>query len=113
MAIRKSSSEGSATNNAVDYVLVYNFSSLGIYSPISLLLDPPPLLDKAHQSFFYTDKETASTRFEKLITALSKVGIESEVRNGNEGTVLVLARASNEKVLGTVVYRSRWDLTFR
>lgn len=78
---------------------------------IALVLSPiwfPFLLSL--QFISLTDRKAASAGFERLVMALTKAGLEVEVRNGNEGTLLVLVRASNERVLGTVVYRSRWAL---
>ena len=54
-----------------------------------------------------SDKSKAVSSFQNLIRALADVGLETEVRNGEDSTLLVFVKAADEKVFGDVVYRSR------
>jgi anoctamin-10 len=84
----------------VDYVLVYRYSSEGVlrYLPSSF-------------SFLKlsmgADKNKTIAQFQELIRALADVGLETEVRNGEDSSLLVFVKAADEKVFGDVVYRSR------
>ncbi|KAL0265256.1 hypothetical protein SLS55_001221 [Diplodia seriata] len=69
------------TNMDVDYVVSYRFSS--------------------------TDKDTALSKFEQLIAALSSVGLATEVRNGEDSSLLVFCKVASEEHLYGEVYRSR------
>lgn len=57
--------------------------------------------------FATTDPNTASSRFQKLIEALSEVGLSAEVRNGDNCGVLIFVRIANERHLEAEVHRSR------
>jgi hypothetical protein len=52
-------------------------------------------------------KTEAAEQFKKLIRSLAHVGLQSEVRNGDESSLLVFVRSADEKIFGDVVYRSR------
>jgi anoctamin-10 len=52
-------------------------------------------------------KTEAAEQFKKLIRALANVGLQTEVRNGDESSLLVFVRSADEKIFGDVVYRSR------
>jgi anoctamin-10 len=52
-------------------------------------------------------KTEAAEQFKKLIRVLSNVGLQTEVRNGDESSLLVFVRSADEKIFGDVVYRSR------
>ena len=56
-----------------------------------------------------TAKTEAAEQFKKLIRALTNVGLQTEVRIGDESSLFVLVRAADEKIFGDVVYRSRSD----
>ena len=60
------------------------------------------------RTFSAIDRAKATLGFENLISALNKVGLQTEVRNGDEQRLLVFVRAKDERVLGTTVYRSRY-----
>ncbi|KAJ9668071.1 hypothetical protein H2201_001877 [Coniosporium apollinis] len=81
MATTGPKSKALQTNMDVDYVIVYRFTDL--------------------------DKQTAIVTFEKLIQALSSVGLATEVRNGGNHSVLVFTRVASERHLYGEVYRSR------
>ncbi len=53
------------------------------------------------------DKKNAVSKFQNLIRALADVGLETEVRNGEDSTLLVFVKAADENVFSDVVYRSR------
>lgn len=53
------------------------------------------------------DKDAALSQFEALITALSNVGLATEVRNGEDSSVLVFCKVASEEHLYAEVYRSR------
>ncbi|RDL31391.1 Plasma membrane stress response protein-like protein [Venustampulla echinocandica] len=69
------------TNFDVDYVIDYRFAT--------------------------TSKSQAVAQFTKLIEALSDAGLATEVRNGDNGAVLVFVKAASETRLRAEVYRSR------
>ncbi|KAL9105195.1 MAG: hypothetical protein Q9227_009578 [Pyrenula ochraceoflavens] len=89
-------------NYGTDYVVVYRFHDLGIFHPISSFI--PNL---GSRTFSDADRDEATAGFEKLITELGKVGLQTEVRNGDEQRLLVFVRAADDRVLGTAAYRSR------
>ncbi|KAI9690003.1 MAG: hypothetical protein M1822_009885 [Bathelium mastoideum] len=72
---------GFQTNMEVDYVINYHFADI--------------------------DRTKATEEFEKLIQALASVGLATEVRNGNEQSVLIFTRVASEQHLFGEVYRSR------
>ncbi|KAF1842573.1 DUF590-domain-containing protein [Cucurbitaria berberidis CBS 394.84] len=57
--------------------------------------------------FAKTDKATAAAKFEKLCEALSNVGLQTEVRNGDSHSVLLFVRVASDEHLFGEVYRSR------
>ncbi|KAF2145064.1 uncharacterized protein K452DRAFT_356396 [Aplosporella prunicola CBS 121167] len=69
------------TNMDVDYVVTYRFAN--------------------------TNQEEAIVKFERLIQALSSVGLATEVRNGENHSVLIFCRVASEEHLFGEVYRSR------
>ncbi|KAF2431235.1 DUF590-domain-containing protein [Tothia fuscella] len=81
MASKAHKDAASQTNMDVDYVIVYRFAQ--------------------------TDKSTAVANFERLIEALSHVGLATEVRNGENHSLLVFAKVASEEHLFGEVYRSR------
>lgn len=52
------------------------------------------------------DRSQAIEQLEKLLQALAQVGLQVEVRQGDESSLLVFVKAS-EKRLKRAVYRSR------
>lgn len=52
------------------------------------------------------DRSEATEQLERLLRALTEVGLQTEVRRGDESSLLVFVRAS-EKRLGRAVHRSR------
>lgn len=52
------------------------------------------------------DQSQATEQLEKLLRALTEVGLQAEVRQGDESSLLVFVRAT-EKRLKRAVYRSR------
>ncbi|OJD39909.1 plasma membrane channel protein [Diplodia corticola] len=57
--------------------------------------------------FAATAKDAALSKFEKLIAALSSVGLATEVRNGEDSSLLVFCKVASEEHLYGEVYRSR------
>jgi anoctamin-10 len=53
------------------------------------------------------DKSKAIAQFEKLCEALSNVGLQTEVRNGDSHSVLLFVRVASDEHLHGEVYRSR------
>jgi hypothetical protein len=53
------------------------------------------------------DKPKAIAQFEKLCEALSSVGLQTEVRNGDSHSVLLFTRVASDEHLHGEVYRSR------
>ncbi|KAF2396207.1 DUF590-domain-containing protein [Trichodelitschia bisporula] len=76
-----SPSPGPETNMDVDYVLSYRFAT--------------------------TEKKAAIGQFEKLIKALSDVGLATEVRSGEDQSLLVFVKVASQEHLYGEVYRSR------
>jgi anoctamin-10 len=54
-------------------------------------------------------KTEPAEQFKKLIRALANAGLQTEVRKGDESSLLVFVRAADEKIFGDMVYRSRSD----
>jgi anoctamin-10 len=54
------------------------------------------------------DKAKAIAQFEKLCEALSNVGLQTEVRNGDAHSVLLFVRVASDEHLHGEVYRSRY-----
>lgn len=54
----------------------------------------------------FPDLTQATQQLERLLHSLAKIGLEVEVRQGDESSLLVFVRAY-DKSLGTAVYRSR------
>jgi anoctamin-10 len=54
-------------------------------------------------------KTEAAEQFKKLIRALANAGLQTEVRKGDESSLLVFVKAADEKIFGDMVYRSRSD----
>ncbi|OAK97897.1 DUF590-domain-containing protein [Phaeosphaeriaceae sp. SRC1lsM3a] len=57
--------------------------------------------------FAKTDKSKAVAQFEKLCEALANVGLQTEVRNGDDHSVLLFVRVASDEHLHGEVYRSR------
>ncbi|KAL9055434.1 MAG: hypothetical protein Q9162_003532 [Coniocarpon cinnabarinum] len=72
------------SNMDVDYVVTYRFS------------DPE-----------MPDKEQAISQYDKLVQALAGVGLSTEVRNGENHSLLIFVRPESEQNLFAEVYRSR------
>ncbi|RVX74526.1 hypothetical protein B0A52_01652 [Exophiala mesophila] len=53
------------------------------------------------------DKTKGIAQFQKLIRVLNQVGLTTEVRRGDETSLLIFLKAADEKILADVVYRSR------
>ena len=53
------------------------------------------------------DQAAAIAAFEKLVQALASVGLDSEVRPGNEPSLLLFTRVASDEHLFGEVYRSR------
>ncbi|KAF2852794.1 DUF590-domain-containing protein [Plenodomus tracheiphilus IPT5] len=57
--------------------------------------------------FAKSDKAKAIAQFEKLCQAISNVGLQTEVRNGDSHSVLLFVRVASDQHLFGEVYRSR------
>jgi len=77
--------------------------SLAIESP---QVNHPPL---SSISAVLTVPDTAEgiEQFKRLIRALSETGLTTEVRRGDETSLLVFVKAASEEILAQVVHRSR------
>ncbi|KAI1498720.1 calcium-activated chloride channel-domain-containing protein [Biscogniauxia marginata] len=56
---------------------------------------------------FPADKAEAEASFTQLIEDLTRVGLASEVRGGDESSVLVFVKVASDKYLSTQIYRER------
>lgn len=74
-------SQGILTNFGVDFVVVFRFAT--------------------------TDKPKAEERFHQLIRSLATVGLATEVRNGEDHSLLVFVKVASEAHLYAEIYRSR------
>ncbi|KAI1393938.1 DUF590-domain-containing protein [Hypoxylon trugodes] len=54
-----------------------------------------------------SDRAEAEAGFTQLIEALTRVGLASEVRNGDESSLLVFVKVASEKHLANQIYRER------
>ena len=68
-------------NFDVDYVITYRFTDTG--------------------------KAEAREDFARLVEALARVGLQIEVRNGDNCALLVFVKIGSDKILNHHVYRSR------
>lgn len=84
-------------NFDTDYVIVYRFVDSSECS----------LRDKFSSIHNATGKEDARRGFEKLVQSLAKVGLSTEVRNGEKCSLLVFVRIASDERLQTAVYRAR------
>lgn len=98
MASHQAADNALHSNFDVDYVISYRFTDIGMLLPFPF--EPSPRQRSA-------DKSEAIANFQKLIRALAGVGLETEVRNGDNCSVLVFVKAASEKRFNNVVYRSR------
>ena len=57
--------------------------------------------------FATTPEGAALSRFEKLVQQLTRVGLSTEVRNGDKHSLLIFVRAASDEYLYGEVYRSR------
>ena len=93
------SSNAFNSNFDVDYVIVYRFHDTSKYPDtfreLCLKIWPP------------TDKAEASADFKKLVQALARVGLTTEVRNGENLALLVFVKVASDERLNNAVYRSR------
>ncbi|KAK6383922.1 hypothetical protein LTS17_003214 [Exophiala oligosperma] len=53
------------------------------------------------------DKQAGAAQFQKLIRVLAETGLTTEVRRGDETSLLVFVKAADEQAFAEVVYRSR------
>jgi hypothetical protein len=56
----------------------------------------------------HIEKEEAVQQFEKLVKALERVGLATEVRMGDKHSLLVFVRVASQQHLFGEVYRSRY-----
>ena len=54
-----------------------------------------------------TDKSEAVKGFERLLQALARVGLLTEVRNGGNHSLLIFVKIASDDRLNHAVYRSR------
>lgn len=87
------------TNYDVDYVISYRIPKDGLHSP--------SLYFCKRNANSITDKEGGISQFKKLIRSLAETGLTTEVRRGDETSLLVFVKAADEKILADVVHRSR------
>lgn len=99
-------------NLKVDYVIHYSFGDSGM-SPASVAGKnvvgrprPEELSGVVNALFPPPDQAQAIAQLEKLLRTLANVGLQSEVRQGDETSLLVFVRASKRR-LNRAVYRSR------
>jgi len=78
---KKPKAEGLQTNMGVDYVITYRYADL--------------------------EKDAAISKFQKLVETLAGVGLATEVRPGENHSVLVFLKVASEDHLFGEVYRSR------
>lgn len=81
MSYTLSSGNVSQSNFDVDFVLSYRFPN--------------------------EDKVKAQAQFEKLVHQLASVGLATEVRSGEDCSLLLFVKAASQRHLFTEVYRSR------
>lgn len=67
----------------------------------------PPVLTQLLTHADKADRETGVVQFKKLVRLLADVGLSTEVRRGDETSLLIFVRAADEKIFADVVYRSR------
>jgi hypothetical protein len=95
------SQESAGVDFDVDYVISYRIPSD--------CKSRAPAYAGQHELTLHIAKTEAAKQFKKLIRALANAGLQTEVRNGDESSLLVFVRAADEKIFGDVVYRSRSD----
>ncbi|KFY18931.1 hypothetical protein V493_08249 [Pseudogymnoascus sp. VKM F-4281 (FW-2241)] len=80
-AAAKAEKDALQSNFKVDYVIDYRFAT--------------------------TDQAEAEAAFSKLVDALARVGLETEVRNGDNCAVLVFVHFSSPRHMDAAIYRAR------
>lgn len=95
--------EGSALgyNLHVDYAIHYSFGDVGECAPPC---DPGSERNSAEA--LRPDQSQAIEQLEKLLRTLTEIGLQTEVRQGDETSLLIFVRAST-KQLKRAVHRSR------
>ena len=89
--------KGIQDNYEVDYVISFRFTDSGY----TILIFLQTLADD------YKDKTEAAKSFEKLVQALARVGLSTEVRNGGNCSLLIFVKTATDERLNKAVYRSR------
>ncbi|KAG9625672.1 DUF590-domain-containing protein, partial [Aureobasidium melanogenum] len=77
----KDNEKGVKTNMEVDYVIVFRFAN--------------------------TTKAEAGKKFALLVERLAKIGLATEVRNGDNHSLLIFVKVASEDHVNAEVYRSR------
>lgn len=90
-------------NNDVDYVIRYRFGGAG---KIQQSQEMPGRKTGIWWILTTTDASEAGKQLELLLRTLSEVGLQTEVRQGDESTLLVFVRATKKSVKRGV-YHSR------
>jgi len=87
------------TNFNVDYVICYRFSGTGTDFCGSSATTAANTV---------TDIQESIANFQNLIRALAEVQLETQVRNGDNLSLLVFVKAGSEQRLSNAVYKSRY-----
>jgi len=90
-------------NNDVDYVIRYRFGDAGKISRSSKMVDRHC---RRRWKLTITDSSEAGKQLELLLRTLVEIGLQTEVRQGDESTLLVFVRATKKSVKRGV-YHSR------
>jgi anoctamin-10 len=98
MAASKVKNAAQQGNFDVDYVIVYRFADTG---------EGGKIRNDATFTDSRLEQKSAVAQFEKLIHALSAVGLGTEVRAGDHCSVLIFLKLASERHLNAEVYRSR------
>ena len=85
-------------NFNVDYVISYRFTDVGM----KLIT-----YSSQHATHYHLGKADAQASFERLIEALARISLATEVRSGENQSVLVFVKPASANRFNNAVYRSR------
>ena len=89
------------TNYGVDYVVVYKYDLKG------MPLTTPSDHSSTGIDSIGTDKPKAAIDLDRLLSKLSHAGLATEVRNGENHTLLIFVKVASDEHMHAEIYRSR------
>jgi hypothetical protein len=88
----------------VDYVIHYKIPAQGTFTPNSILRI---FVTQPRAYSHFSEHAEAEAGFVQLIRSLTNVGLATEVRSGDPGSLLIFVKIASAELLGQQVYRGR------